>query len=101
MNLSIAADRSKKFPAWQSLTIVALTLFGILLRVRQFLTGRSLWVDEAMLALNIVHRNFGGLLQQPMEYGQSSPIGYVFSVKIFNLLLGDSEYALRFFSLLA
>ena len=101
MNPSLPGSPLKKNLTWDSLAIAALSLFGIVLRLRQFLTGRSLWVDEAMLALNIVHRNFAGLLQQPMEYGQSSPIGYVFSVKIFNLLLGDSEYALRFFSLLA
>jgi len=53
-----------------------------------------------MLALNILHRSFTGLVDQPMEYGQSSPIGYVFSVKVFTLLLGDSEYALRLYSLI-
>ena len=76
-------------------------LLGLVLRFRAFLTGRSLWLDEAMLALNILNRSFGGLFQQPMEYGQSSPIGYVVSVKAFTLILGNSEYALRFYSLLA
>jgi hypothetical protein len=69
--------------------------------VREFLSGRSLWLDEAMLALNILDRSFLGLTRQPMEYGQSAPIGYVFGVKFFNLMLGSSEYALRIFSLLA
>jgi len=82
-------------------SILVLILIGLIFRMRIFLTGRSLWLDEAMLALNIIQRSFGGLLQQPMEYGQSAPIGYVFSVKVFTLLLGDSEYALRFYSLLA
>ncbi|HSA99584.1 MAG TPA: glycosyltransferase family 39 protein [Anaerolineales bacterium] len=86
---------------WEQAVMAVLLLLGIVLRIRQYLTDRSLWVDEAMLALNILHRNFAGLLQQPMEYGQGAPIGYVFSVKAFTLLLGDSEYALRFFSLLA
>ncbi|MBN2115410.1 MAG: glycosyltransferase family 39 protein [Anaerolineales bacterium] len=86
---------------WERAATAVLLVLGVLLRIRQYLANRSLWVDEAMLALNILHRNFAGLLQQPMEYGQSAPIGYVFSVKVFTLLLGDSEYALRFFSLLA
>lgn len=78
-----------------------LILVGVLLRLREYLTDRSLWVDEAMLALNIVQRGFGGLVQQPMDYDQGAPIGYLFSVKTITLLLGDSEYALRLFSLLA
>lgn len=101
MNPSITVNQLKKSLVWENVAIAALALFGVVLRLRQFLTGRSLWVDEAMLALNILQRSFAGLFQQPMEYGQSAPIGYVVSVKAFTLLLGDSEYALRFFSLLA
>jgi uncharacterized membrane protein len=58
-------------------------------------------LDEAMLALNIINRSFSGLFQQPMEYGQSSPIGYVTSVKVITLIFGDSEYSLRLYSLIA
>lgn len=82
-------------------SILLIIFLGLVFRVRYLLTGRSLWLDEAMLALNIVNRSFGGLFQQPMEYGQSSPIGYVISVKAITLILGDSEYALRLYSLLA
>ena len=53
-----------------------------------------------MLALNILNRSFSGLFQQPMEYGQSSPIGYVISVKAITLIFGDSEYSLRLYSLI-
>lgn len=94
-------DRWKASLSLERGAMILLLLLGFALRLRQYLTGRSLWVDEAMLALNILRRNFAGLLQQPMEYNQSAPIGYLFSVKVFTLLLGDSEYALRFFSLLA
>ena len=81
---------------------ILLTIFlGLVLRIRFFLTGRSLWLDEAMLALNILNRSFGGLFHQPMEYGQSSPIGYLISVKAITLFFGNSEYALRLYSLLA
>jgi uncharacterized membrane protein len=84
-----------------SSSILLIIFMGLVLRVRFFLTGRSLWLDEAMLALNILHRSFGGIFQQPMEYGQSSPIGYVISVKAITLIFGDSEYALRLYSLIA
>ena len=82
------------------IALFALVVLGGIFRLRHFFTGRSLWLDEAMLAINILDRSFFGLTQQPMEYGQSAPIGYVIAVKFFSLLLGDSEYALRLFSLL-
>lgn len=83
-----------------NIALIILAGLGGILRVREFLSGRSLWLDEAMLAINILDRSFLGLTHQPMEYGQSSPIGYVIAVKLFSLLLGESEYALRLFSLL-
>ena len=76
-----------------------LLLLGVLLRLRQYLTGRSLWADEAMLALNIVNRNFGGMFQ-PLDYDQGAPIGFLLVEKIFNSILGKNEFALRLFPLL-
>ncbi len=96
-----AVNRWRVSLPWERTTLAVLLLLGVVLRIRQYLTDRSLWLDEAMLTLGILHHNFAGLLQQPMEYQQSAPIGYLFSVKAFTLLLGDSEYTLRLFSLLA
>lgn len=81
--------------------IAAFTLFmvGVLLRLRQYLTGRSLWVDEAMLALNIVNRDILGLFK-PLDYDQGAPLGFLLVEKIFNLLFGRNEYALRLFPFL-
>lgn len=90
----------KEYLSWEKIAIIFLFLIGILLRLRQYLTGRSLWADEAMLALNIVNRELMGLFQ-PLDYDQGAPIGFLLVVKIFNLLLGRSEYALRLFSILA
>jgi len=78
-----------------------LIILGIILRARHYLAGRSLWLDEAMLAINIINHSFFGLTQQPLEYDQGAPIGFVFALKGITLLLGDSEYAFRLFSLLA
>ena len=72
---------------------------GSLLRLRQYLTGRSLWLDEAMLALNIVNRNFGDLFQ-PLDYDQGAPIGFMLIEKTFNLIFGRNEFSLRLFPLL-
>ena len=71
-------------------------LAGVLLRFRQYLTGRSLWLDEAMLALNIVDRNFLGLFK-PLDYDQGAPIGFILVEKTFSLMFGRSEFSLRLF----
>ncbi len=52
-----------------------------------------------MLALNIVNRNFSGLLK-PLAYDQGAPIGFLLVEKVFNLLFGRNEYSLRLFPLL-
>ena len=77
-----------------------LLLLGAALRLRQYLSGRSLWADEAMLALNIVNRNFAGMFQR-LDYDQGAPLGFLLVEKLFNLILGRHELVLRFFPLLA
>lgn len=73
---------------------------GVLLRLRYYLANRSLWFDEAMLTLNILERDFAGLLQ-PLDYNQGAPPGFLFLVKACVETLGNSEYALRFVPFLA
>jgi hypothetical protein len=80
----------------EKITVTGMILLGVILRLRQYLTGRSLWSDEAMLALNIVSRNFSGLFK-PLDYDQGSPVGFLLVEKIFSLPFGRNEYALRFF----
>jgi hypothetical protein len=99
MNPSIATAKLKTFFSWERAAAVLLILLGALLRIRQYLTGRSLWADEAMLALNILNRNFAGMFQ-PLDYDQGAPIGFLLVEKIFNSILGKNEFALRFFPLL-
>ncbi len=69
---------------------------GIFLRLRQYFVNRSLWVDEAMLAFNIVNRTFSGLTL-PLDYNQGAPIGFLFIEKIIILTLGNHDYILRLF----
>ena len=62
MNPSISTRGWKTFLSWDKSAAALLILMGAVLRLRQYLTMRSFWVDEAMLALNIVQRNFAGML---------------------------------------
>jgi hypothetical protein len=83
---------------WQQFAVMVLILFGVVLRIRQYLTGRSLWLDEAMLALNILQRNFADLFK-PLGLNQAAPIGFLLVEKTASLLFGKNEYSLRLFPL--
>lgn len=81
-------------PASRDWIGVCLLLAGFLLRLRQVLMGRSLWLDEAMLSINIVNRSFLGLTEW-LEYDQQAPIGFLWLQKVSVLIFGNNEYALR------
>src|SRR5690349_22225807 len=83
----------------EKLTVIGMILLGVILRLRQYGTGRSLWIDEAMLALNIVNRNFAGLFK-PLDYDQGTPLGFLLIEKFFNVILGKNELVLRLFPLM-
>ena len=99
MNPSLTTRGWKSFLSWDKAAALLLLLLGTRLRLRQYLTARSLWADEAMLALNIVERNFAGLFQ-PLDYDQGAPIGFLLVEKLFNTVLGKHELVLRLFPLL-
>ena len=73
---------------------------GIAISLAQFLYNRSLWLDEAKLALNIINKNNIQLLF-PLDYNQVAPILFLQVEKFFSLLLPNSEYGLRLFPLIA
>jgi hypothetical protein len=77
-------------PAWAW----AIIGVGTLLRVAQYSCGRSLWNDEAQLALNILQRSFRGLFE-PLRYHQGAPVGFLLLEKLATVLVGKSEIALR------
>lgn len=73
---------------------LSLVLAGFILRLRQYLVNRSLWLDEAMLADNIVSRTFGRLTEW-LDYDQQAPIGFLWLQKLSVTIFGNNEYALR------
>jgi 4-amino-4-deoxy-L-arabinose transferase-like glycosyltransferase len=91
----------KKNRAWINIRtgIYALVFLGIILRVIPMIQNRCLWIDEAMLALNLVDRTPRQLLE-PLDWNQGAPIGFLLSVKAAISVFGASEWALRLFPFL-
>lgn len=75
-------------------------LIGIIIRLRQYFVNRSLWLDEASLALNIIEKNYIELLQT-LNYGQAAPPVFLLITKFLVNLFGPSEYILRFLPLIS
>ncbi len=90
--------KSKPSRGWISVrtAIYALVFLGILLRAVPLIQNRCLWIDEAMLALNLVERTPGQLLK-PLDWNQGAPVGFLLTVKATISVFGKSEWALRLF----
>jgi len=71
-----------------------------MLRIATYLGNRSLWADEAQLAMNIVERSPRGLLD-PLDHAQAAPIGFLLIEKLAVSCLGESEWTWRLLPLLA
>jgi hypothetical protein len=74
--------------------LVALVLLGGGLRTAALLTDRCLWIDEAMLALNLVGRTPAQLLA-PLDYNQGAPVGFLLACKACVEAFGAAEWSLR------
>ena len=72
-------------------TLVAL---GVASRVVRFLDGRSLWLDEATLSLEILGRSFAELAE-PLGRNQAAPLVFLWLQKLATQCFGDGERALR------
>ena len=72
----------------------AILLLGVGLRTVAFASERSLWIDEAMVALNIVERSPARLFE-PLDRNQGAPVGFLLATKASVELFGPTERALR------
>jgi hypothetical protein len=82
------------------LTAWIIVLTGAVLRLLPYLANRSLWIDEASVALNILRRSYAGLIG-PLDYEQRAPVGFLIIEKAATELIGKNEFALRLIPLLA
>ncbi|MEO0867706.1 MAG: hypothetical protein AAFY17_04500 [Cyanobacteria bacterium J06642_11] len=69
---------------------------GVLVRIVQYLSNRSLWFDEVSLVLNLLERNYGELLEA-LDYNQAAPPLFLWIEKFLIEVWGNHEYALRLF----
>jgi 4-amino-4-deoxy-L-arabinose transferase-like glycosyltransferase len=81
---------------WILLTVVGV---GAVLRVRQFLFARSIWLDEATFANGVLESGWIDLVFRTQLF--VDPIGYVFLTKLGAGVLGRTEFAFRWISLVA
>jgi hypothetical protein len=85
---------------WATWLPLGLVGFGMVVRIRQYVFNRSLWLDEGMIAGNIINRSYGELLQ-PLADHQGAPVGWLWLQRTMVLALGDGERALRLVPLVA
>lgn len=78
--------------------LAAVLAVGSVFRLVQFVEGRSLWTDEAMLALSLTSRPFAELLA-PLDYGQAAPVPFLWAQRLLVQLGGMNEHTLRVLSL--
>ena len=80
--------------------IPAAVLFGWVLRTREWLHDKSLWLDEIGIAQSLIHRNYLGLLG-PLPGEQSGPVPWLWAEHASTSIFGPHELALRLVPFLA
>jgi hypothetical protein len=87
------ARPAAEFAEW--VCVAGLVLLGAWLRLQQYFFNRSLWLDEAKLANNIIKTSVFQLLTAPLDQHQAAPPGFLLLEKIVERFWGGSELALR------
>ena len=77
-----------------------LIILGVAVRFVQYTSDRPLWVDEAMLTVNILNRSYRELLT-PLDYEQQAPVGFLLVEKWLTRTFGIEEQILRLFPFIA
>src|SRR5579864_232394 len=67
---------------------------GIAVRLEQYLFNRSLWLDESLMVLNLLHRSLAQLAR-PLDYQLVAPLAWLYAEKYCQLLFGPSELSFR------
>jgi hypothetical protein len=87
------SDRTLTVGTWSFL------VFGVLIRVLNYLLVHPLWSDESFVAVNLLDRGYLKLLE-PLDYQQVCPVLFLWTELTVVKLLGFSEWSLRLFPML-
>ena len=88
---------SSRIDGWFAAALCGL---GAVLRIVMFAQHRSLWYDEAAIALNVVNRGFAALLA-PLDNLQTAPPLFLWAERVAVMALGPNDWALRVVPLVA
>lgn len=77
--------------------LAAIVLLALVLHVWAYVANTALWLDEILLASNILSLPMGALLTQPLQLDQVAPRGFLLVEKLSVLAFGEHEMALRLF----
>ena len=86
-------DNNKSSIVYTAIAILSIVV-GAVLRGIELVRDRPLWLDEAMLGLNIASRSFVDLAR-PLDYDQSAPLLYLWLERLAVGIGGVSEWSLR------
>src|SRR4051812_7280448 len=87
--------------AWVRWAPPIIVAFGVIARVRQWLGGRSLWLDEVLIADNLVHRGFVDLATKPLLHFQVAPVVWAELEHLSSVVFGSGQRSLRLLPLIA
>lgn len=79
---------------------ILIIILAVSIRINVYVQNRSLIIDEANLARNIVEKNALDFFY-PIDYDQYAPPLYLTSTKILTRFLGANEYSMKLISLLS
>ncbi|MDX2380124.1 MAG: hypothetical protein QNM02_10250 [Acidimicrobiia bacterium] len=90
--------RAGRRRAWADVEIVVVAVLGVAVRLRQFLSGRSLWTDEALVANDLAELSVVEALTQRSPRNQLAPPGFWVVGHLADAISSD-EMMLRLFPL--
>jgi len=89
--LSTPSNKDRLF----QIAIIAIIVFGIILRASKYLPAFSMRGDELAVTQNLIDRSVIDLMTKPLDYEQAAPFGFVLLTKALIAIFGQSEYILR------